>query len=109
MPVHDLLVATGVRAVLHGHDHIFDAEDYGGVRYVELPLATDPERLHRSGDAGWVCSCVAGDERVRSVRVLANVSSRVSVGARGLTARRAHIAKGAGRATLAAARAAAFA
>ena len=37
--------------MLHGHDHIFDAEDYGGVRYVELPLATDPERLHRSGDA----------------------------------------------------------
>ena len=58
---------------------------------------------------GWVCSCVAGDERVRSVRVLANVSSRVSVSARGLTARRAHIASGAGRATLAAARAAAFA
>ena len=51
MPVHELLVATGVRAVLHGHDHVFDAEAYGGVRYVELPLVTDPERLHRSGDA----------------------------------------------------------
>lgn len=73
------------------------------------PAAPRRGDAHRSGDAGWVCSCVAGDERVRSVRVLANVSSRVSVSARGLTARRAHIAKGAGRATLAAARAAAFA
>jgi hypothetical protein len=43
------------------------------------------------------------------VRVFANVSSRVSVGARGLTARRAHGAKGAGRVVLAAARAAVFA
>ena len=73
--------------------------------------AVAPRRgdTRRGGDAGWVCSRVAGDERVRSVRVSANVSSRVSVGARGLTARRAHSAKGAGRATLAAARAAAFA
>uniref|UniRef100_A0A7S0CVI9 Pentacotripeptide-repeat region of PRORP domain-containing protein n=1 Tax=Micromonas pusilla TaxID=38833 RepID=A0A7S0CVI9_MICPS len=75
------------------------------------PPAAAPRRgeAHRSGDAGWVCSCVAGPERVRSVRVFANVSSRVSVGARGLTARRAHGAKGAGRVVLAAARAAVFA
>ena len=75
------------------------------------PPAAAPRRgeAHRSGDAGWVCSCVAGPELVRSVRVFANVSSRVSVGARGLTARRAHGAKGAGRVVLAAARAAVFA
>ena len=75
------------------------------------PPAAAPRRgdANRSGDAGWVCSCVAGPERVRFVRVFANVSSRVSVGARGLTARRAHGAKGAGRVVLAAARAAVFA
>ena len=95
------------------------AKDEGTKRETPAPAAAatrEPTRSvaarrgdePRRGDAGWVCSCVAGNERVRSVRVFANVSSRVSVGARRLAARRAGGAGDASRVTLAAARAAVF-
>ena len=95
------------------------AKDEGTKRETPAPAAAatrEPTRSvaarrgdePRRGDAGWVCSCVAGNERVRSVRVFANVSSRVSVGARRLAARRAVGAGDASRVTLAAARAAVF-
>ena len=36
-PIHDLLVAHGVDAVVHGHDHVTAVEFVDGVMYLELP------------------------------------------------------------------------
>jgi pentatricopeptide repeat protein len=52
----------------------------------------------RSGDTGWACSAAGGyPAKVRTVRVVANDSSRVAARAPGLAARRAHSLKGVGR------------
>jgi len=41
MPVHQLLVANGVTAFVHGHDHVFAREELDGVVYQEIPQAAD--------------------------------------------------------------------
>jgi hypothetical protein len=41
MPVHQLLVANGVTAFIHGHDHIFAKEELDGIVYQEVPQPAD--------------------------------------------------------------------
>lgn len=37
MPIHKLLVANGVSAVFHGHDHIYARQTLDGILYMEVP------------------------------------------------------------------------
>jgi hypothetical protein len=41
-PIHDLLVETGVKLVLHGHDHGCAVQELDGITYAECPTPIDP-------------------------------------------------------------------
>lgn len=41
-PIHDLLVATHVTAVVHGHDHLYAYQQKDGLVYLEVPQPSNP-------------------------------------------------------------------
>jgi transcriptional regulator CtsR len=41
VPIHQLMVANGVNAYIHGHDHIYAAEELDGITYLEVPKPDD--------------------------------------------------------------------
>jgi hypothetical protein len=41
MPIHQLLVANGVNAFFHGHDHLFAVDELDGIVYQECPKPDD--------------------------------------------------------------------
>jgi hypothetical protein len=51
-PVHDLLVAEQVTAVLHGHDHLFAFQELDGIVYLACPKPSDPGYGWGFKDAG---------------------------------------------------------
>jgi len=54
MPIHDLLKAHGVRAVFHGHDHLFATEVLDGIVYQAVPQPGHPRANARSaGEYGY--------------------------------------------------------
>jgi len=50
MPIHQLLVKTGVSAVFHGHDHLFVKEELDGIIYQEVPQPGHPSGGTRSAE-----------------------------------------------------------
>jgi predicted phosphodiesterase len=50
MPIHQLLVKTGVSAVIHGHDHLFAKEELDGIIYQEVPQPGHPSGGTRSAE-----------------------------------------------------------
>jgi hypothetical protein len=79
MPIHQLLVKTGVSAFFFGHDHLFARQAKDGVIYQETPMPADPTYTafnadaYRSGDilpnSGYLRINVAPDKaRVEYVR-----------------------------------------
>ena len=44
MPIHQLLVKSGVNIVFHGHDHIFAKQDLDGIVYQEVPQPGNPAK-----------------------------------------------------------------
>ncbi len=50
MPIHQLLVKTGVSAVFHGHDHLFAKEELDGIIYQEVPQPGHPSGGTRSAE-----------------------------------------------------------
>jgi hypothetical protein len=42
MPIHQLLVETGVGIVFHGHDHLYVKQDLDGIVYHEVPQPGQP-------------------------------------------------------------------
>jgi len=41
VPIHQLMVANGVTAYIHGHDHIYAMEKLDGIVYLEVPKPDD--------------------------------------------------------------------
>ncbi|MBL7814990.1 MAG: T9SS type A sorting domain-containing protein [Saprospiraceae bacterium] len=41
MPIHQLMVANGVKIFFQGHDHLYAKEDVDGMVYQEVPMAAD--------------------------------------------------------------------
>jgi phosphodiesterase/alkaline phosphatase D-like protein len=41
LPIHDLMVANGVKAFFHGHDHEYAKEQRDGIVYQLVPMAAD--------------------------------------------------------------------
>jgi hypothetical protein len=50
LPIHQLLVRTGVNAVFHGHDHLFAKEELDGIVYQEVPQPGHPSGGTRSAE-----------------------------------------------------------
>lgn len=56
MPIHPLMVKTGVTVFFQGHDHVFARQELDGVTYQTLPQPADPnyathyQDAYRSGD-----------------------------------------------------------
>jgi len=51
-PIHDLLVATGVDLVIHGHDHFCAIQQHDSIVYLECPLPNDAEYTFGFRDEG---------------------------------------------------------
>ena len=52
-PIHDMMVATGVNAFFHGHDHVFAFQSLDGIAYVECPRPVDFTYSDGFYDAGF--------------------------------------------------------
>ena len=72
-PVHDLLKDTGVKLVLHGHDHMYAKQELDGVVYQLGPQPSHPSRSSSSGNCdsygynswpGTVCMSSSGHLRM---------------------------------------------
>lgn len=50
MPIHQLLVKSGVSAVFHGHDHLYAKEELDGIIYQEVPQPGHPSGGTRSAE-----------------------------------------------------------
>ena len=50
LPIHHLLVKTGVNVVFHGHDHLFVKEELDGIIYQEVPQPGHPNGGTRSAE-----------------------------------------------------------
>ena len=50
LPIHSLLVRTGVDIVFHGHDHLYAKEELDGVIYQEVPQPGHPTGGTRSAE-----------------------------------------------------------
>jgi hypothetical protein len=50
LPIHSLLVKTGVDIVFHGHDHLYAKEELDGVIYQEVPQPGHPTGGTRSAE-----------------------------------------------------------
>jgi hypothetical protein len=71
MPIHQLLLKTGVSAVFHGHDHFYAREERDGILYQLTPqpsLAREqrlsPEELSEYGNSDGVFLPSPGHLRV---------------------------------------------
>jgi len=53
LPIHQLMVANGVTAFFHGHDHLFAYEDLDGVVYQEVPQPSHPNFNNTGHAAEW--------------------------------------------------------
>lgn len=54
LPIHSLLVETGVSAVFHGHDHFFAHQERDGVVYQLVPQPSHPEDVaHQAAEYGY--------------------------------------------------------
>jgi len=76
MPIHQLLVKSGVNIVFHGHDHLFVKEDLDGIIYQEVPQPGHPSGGTRSAEEygyGGVILGSAGHVRVTVNEKLAKV------------------------------------
>lgn len=49
-PIHQILVESGVTAVFHGHDHLYDKQDLDGIVYQEVP---QPSAKNSSSVKPW--------------------------------------------------------
>ena len=75
-PIHDMLVATGVTIVFHGHDHFFGKQDLDGIVYVECPVPNCP----KYGPGFWhEGEYTQGDFRKNSGHVQITVNGQDSV------------------------------
>jgi len=91
MPIHQLLIKTGVSAVFHGHDHLFVKEELDGIIYQEVPQPGHPSGGTRSaeeyrytgvilGSSGHVRVTVNGNEaRVDYVRSVVSGVTRAEL------------------------------
>jgi hypothetical protein len=61
-PIHRLLVETGVRAVFHGHDHVYVHQELDGVTYQACPQPsmTRYDAGQQAADYGYVAGVVRG-------------------------------------------------
>jgi hypothetical protein len=54
MPIHRLLVETGVSAVFHGHDHFYARQELDGILYQLVPQpAHQNEHSHHATEYGY--------------------------------------------------------
>lgn len=53
LPIHDMLVKYGVKAVFHGHDHFFGRQLKDGIIYQELPQPSVDENFKPIQAAGY--------------------------------------------------------
>ncbi len=61
MPVHALLVKTGVNAVFHGHDHMFVRSELDGITYQCVPQPGNPRGGTRTAaEYGYVSGTILG-------------------------------------------------
>jgi hypothetical protein len=70
MPIHQLLVKTGVSAVFHGHDHLFVKEELDGIIYQEVPQPGHPSGGTRSAEEYGYTGVILGSSG--HVRVTVN-------------------------------------
>ena len=65
-PIHSLLKAHGVSAVIHGHDHLFATETLDGIVYQAVPQPGHPRANARSaGDYGYTGQIREGSGHLR--------------------------------------------
>jgi hypothetical protein len=62
MPIHQLLVANGVTAVFHGHDHLFVKQELDGIIYqaVPQPSAARSYSTNSAAEYGYVNGDILG-------------------------------------------------
>lgn len=62
MPIHELLVRTGVTAVFHGHDHLYAHQTLDGIDYQEVQQPSNAREQSASGAAayGYVTGKILG-------------------------------------------------
>lgn len=69
-PIHALLVAHGVSAVFHGHDHLFVKQERDGIVYQEVPQPGHPRAEARSAaDYGYRSGVILPGAGILRVRV----------------------------------------
>jgi len=74
MPIHDLLVAGGVTAVFHGHDHLFAKQERDGIVYQEVPQPAwdGRENLRLAAECGYTVGTLMGSSGHLRVTVSAD-------------------------------------
>jgi hypothetical protein len=62
MPIHRLLVESGVTAVFHGHDHLFAKQDLDGIVYQEVPQPSNakPQQATSAAEYGYASGVIMG-------------------------------------------------
>jgi hypothetical protein len=62
MPIHQLLVANGVTAFIHGHDHLYARQELDGILYLEgpQPSAKNLNLGTRAAEYGYVQGTLLG-------------------------------------------------
>ena len=74
MPIHQLLVKSGVSAVFHGHDHLFVKEELDGIIYQEVPQPGHPSGGTRSAEEYGYTGTILGSSGHLRVTVSATES-----------------------------------
>jgi len=75
-PIHALLVAYGVSAVFHGHDHLFVKQERDGIVYQEVPQPGHPRAEARSAaDYGYRSGVILPGAGILRVRVTPEVAT----------------------------------
>lgn len=73
-PIHDLLVASGVSAFFHGHDHLYAAQVLDGVVYQAVPQPSSPNERNvatLAAEGGYVEGVIRPSSGVLRVSVSA--------------------------------------
>lgn len=71
LPIHQLLVANGVTAWFHGHDHLYAHQSLDGIAYQEVPQpsASNANLGTRASDYGYIQGTLLGGRGYLRVQV----------------------------------------
>lgn len=74
-PIHDLMVATGVTAFFHGHDHLYVQQVLDGIVYQEVPqpsAVNDRNTAQLAEEGGYVAGEIRSGSGILRVEVAAD-------------------------------------